>query len=93
MGNRDARWVINIAAAWDKADEDARHIEWARAAWRELKAFSTGGVYVNFLTEDEGEDRTRAAYGKNLEKLASVKAKWDPDNLFNANKNIAPAPR
>jgi len=91
VGNRDARWVFNVAASWDKPEEDAEHVEWARAAWRDLRTYSTGGVYVNFLTEDEGADRVKAAYGANLARLGSIKTKWDPANLFRANKNIPPA--
>ena len=56
-----------------------------------MRRFSTGGVYVNFLTEDEGGDRTQAAYGAHLPRLASLKAAWDPTNLFCVNKNVAPA--
>ena len=56
----------------------------------DARRFSTGGTYVNFLTEDEGDDRIRASYGDNLERLARVKAAWDPDNVFRLNKNIAP---
>ena len=53
-----------------------------------MRQFSTGGTYINFLTEDEGDDRTRAAYRTNYERLAQVKAAWDPTNLFRTNKNI-----
>ena len=91
VGNRDARWVFNVAAAWEKPEDDAKQIEWARAAWSELRAYSTGGTYINFLTEEEGDDRTRAAYGNNHARLAQVKKAWDPGNVFSANKNIAPA--
>ncbi len=91
-GNRDAAWVLAVAAAWERAEDDALHIGWARAAWRDLRGFSTGGTYVNFLTEEEGDERIRAAYGTNYARLAQVKAAWDPRNLFRANKNIAPAP-
>ena len=91
VGNRDARWVFNVAAAWDDAAEDAGHVEWARAAWRDLRAFSTGGTYINFLTEEEGADRMKAAYGDNLRRLGEIKKKWDPENLFRMNKNITPA--
>lgn len=90
MGNRDTAMVLNITAAWEKAQDDAANIEWARSAWRDLRRFSTGGTYINFQTEDEGADRIAAAYGQNYARLAAVKAKWDPGNLFRVNKNIAP---
>jgi FAD/FMN-containing dehydrogenase len=89
VGNRDAVGVLNIAGAWERPDDDSANIEWARSAWRDLRQFSTGGTYVNFLTEEEGAERTRAAYRSNYPRLASLKAKWDPDNLFHTNKNIA----
>jgi FAD/FMN-containing dehydrogenase len=90
VGNRDARWVINIAASWEQPPEDQTHIEWSRAAWRDVRRFSTGGTYINFLTEEEADDRIQAAYGRNLARLVEVKTKWDPRNLFRVNKNIAP---
>jgi FAD/FMN-containing dehydrogenase len=90
VGNRDAAWVLNIAASWEKVEDDKTNIEWAREAWRDMRHFSTGGTYVNFLTEEEGEERIHAAYGKNYERLVEVKTKWDPKNLFRMNKNIAP---
>lgn len=90
VGNRNTAWVLNVTASWEKAEDDHANVEWARAAWRDLRRFSTGGTYVNFLTEEEGDDRIRAAYGNNYERLAEVKSKWDPDNLFRMNKNIAP---
>jgi FAD/FMN-containing dehydrogenase len=91
MGNRDAQYVFNIAGAWDKAADDEANIAWVRGAWQDLRRFSTGGTYVNFLTEDEDADRTRTAYGEHYARLAAVKARWDPTNLFRVNKNIAPA--
>jgi FAD/FMN-containing dehydrogenase len=91
-GNRDASAVLNISSAWDHAKDDAQNIEWARETWRDMRRFSTGGTYINFLTEDEGDDRTRAAYRTNYERLAQVKAAWDPTNLFRTNKNIGVAP-
>jgi FAD/FMN-containing dehydrogenase len=90
VGNRDAGVVLNISASWERAEDDAANIEWARAGWRHMRRFSTGGTYVNFLNAEEGEDRTRAAYGPNLERLARLKAAWDPDNVFRLNKNIPP---
>jgi FAD/FMN-containing dehydrogenase len=91
MGNRDAASVLNLTASWEKAEDDQANIEWARVGWQEMRRFSTGGTYINFLTEEEGEERIRAAYGKNYERLVEIKTKWDPGNLFHVNKNIKPA--
>ena len=91
VGNRDARYLFNITGAWDRADDDETSIAWVREAWSDMKPFSTGGTYVNFLTEDEGPDRTEAALGKGLRRLAEVKAKWDPENVFRTNRNVKPA--
>jgi FAD/FMN-containing dehydrogenase len=90
VGNRDANFVLNITASWEKPEDDTANIEWARAAWRDMKKYSTGGTYINFLTEEESGDRIQAAYGSNFERLARVKAAWDPKNMFRANKNIVP---
>ena len=90
VGNRDARYVVNLAGSWEHRDNDKVNIEWAREAWTDMRSFSTGGTYVNFLTEDEGHDRIEAALGKNLQRLAEVKTKWDPNNLFRTNRNIKP---
>jgi FAD/FMN-containing dehydrogenase len=89
-GNRETFSVLNISASWERAEDDQANIEWARAAWQDMRRFSTGGTYINFQTEDEGDERTHAAYGKNYERLIEVKTKWDPTNLFRMNKNIAP---
>jgi FAD/FMN-containing dehydrogenase len=90
VGNRAARAVLNVAASWERREDDDANIEWARAAWRELRRFSTGGTYVNFLTEEEGDERIRAAYGGNYDRLVELKTRWDPGNLFRMNKNVAP---
>jgi FAD/FMN-containing dehydrogenase len=91
VGNRGAHYVLNIAAAWDSERDDEESIEWARSSWLDLRSYSTGGTYINFLTEEEGGDRLHAAYGSNYAKLVEIKRKWDPLNLFRANKNIAPS--
>jgi FAD/FMN-containing dehydrogenase len=90
MGNRDAKAVVNIQAAWDQPGDDAQAIEWARTAWSDLRPFSTGGTYINFQTDDEGADRVRAAYGRNYDRLVEAKTAWDPGNLFAVNRNIQP---
>jgi FAD/FMN-containing dehydrogenase len=92
VGNRGARWVLNIAGSWERAEDDRANIDWAREAWNGMKSFSTGGTYLNFLNEDDGAERTRAALGKNLARLAEIKAKWDPENVFRTNRNIEPVP-
>jgi FAD/FMN-containing dehydrogenase len=90
VGNRDAKFVINIAGAWDDTDEDDTHISWARGAWEDIREFSTGGTYINFLTEEEGDPRIHDAFRGNYERLAQVKSKYDPSNMFRMNKNISP---
>jgi len=90
VGNRDARAVINMTAAWENADDDQMNIGWARTAWQDIRPFSTGGTYVNFLTEEEGDERIRAAYRDNYRRLVELKQAWDPGNVFRINKNIAP---
>jgi len=90
-GNRDARYVLNLTAAWEQVDADIANMEWARQAWTDMRQFSTGGNYLNFQTEDEGPERIQAALGKGFERLSEIKAKWDPENMFRTNRNIKPA--
>jgi FAD/FMN-containing dehydrogenase len=90
VGNRDAAWVLNVTSSWENAGDDQANIDWTRQVWQDMLPFSTGGTYINFLTEDEGEERIKAAYGKNYQRLIAVKTKWDPKNLFRINKNIMP---
>jgi hypothetical protein len=91
VGNRDVVCVPNVAASWEKAEDDKANIAWARAAWQDIRAFSTGSPYINFLTEEEGDDRIQQSYGNNYRRLVEAKSKWDPGNLFRMNKNIPPA--
>jgi FAD/FMN-containing dehydrogenase len=90
--HRDARLVgVGIYSLWgDPADADA-NIAWTRETWDALQPYASGGVYVNDLSEDEGEDRVRTAYGANYDRLAEVKAIYDPDNVFRLNANVKPA--
>jgi hypothetical protein len=92
MGNRDARYVFNASASWESAQDDEANVAWARAAWTDMRRYSTGGTYVNFLTEEEIGDRVqRDAYGDHYDRLVELKKKWDPENFFHVNKNIAPS--
>jgi FAD/FMN-containing dehydrogenase len=88
-GNRDAAFALNIAGSWEQAADDASNQRWARDCFDATQSFSTGGAYINFLTEEEGRERILAAYGKDiLARLATLKKKYDPDNLFRHTKNI-----
>ena len=88
--HREPNFLINVHTRWDAAANDGKCIAWARDLIKALTPFSTGAVYVNFLTSDE-EDRVKMAYGANLAKLVAVKKKYDPTNLFRMNANIRPS--
>jgi FAD/FMN-containing dehydrogenase len=88
--HRDAQFVMNVHGRWEDAADDKRCIAWARDYFKASAPFASGGVYVNFLTADEG-DRVRSAYGQNYDRLARIKREYDPDNLFHTNQNIGPA--
>lgn len=91
-GHRDAEYVLNISAGWDNPDRDDRCRQWARGYHESVRPYSSGGVYVNFLTDEEGDDRVRQAYGPDkFHRLQALKRQWDPGNLFRVNKNIPPA--
>src|SRR5690606_25080830 len=82
---------VAVLGIWmDPDDDPARHRSWAEAVWNELKP-SANGVYVNFL-EDEGDARKLEAYGPvTFARLAEVKRRYDPTNMFPFNQNIRPA--
>ena len=89
-GYRNANW----GAVFAGVDPDPASVEaigaWSREYHEALHPFSAGGAYVNMMME-EGQDRVEAAYGENYARLAAIKAKYDPDNLFHVNQNIKPA--
>ncbi len=94
VGNRDARYVVGIKGMWAPDDPDAeQHRAWVRAAHERIRPYGTGRVYVNFQTADEPDARVRAAYGPNYARLAEIKARYDPENLFRSNRNVTPATR
>jgi FAD/FMN-containing dehydrogenase len=88
--HRDALHVMNVHARWDDAADDALCTAWARDFFRDAAPHASGGVYVNFMPQDES-GRTAEAYGANYERLAQIKAQYDPENLFHTNQNIRPA--
>ena len=87
--HRDANYVLNVHGRWDDAADDKKCISWARDFFRASEPYATGGVYINFMTADETE-RVTAAFGAGYDRLAEVKRKYDPDNLFRMNQNISP---
>ncbi|WP_436700303.1 FAD-binding oxidoreductase [Nocardioides sp. BYT-33-1] len=90
LGQRGARWVSHPFATWEDAADDDANIAWVREYRRANAAFTTGGVYLNFIG-DEGEDRIRAAFGaEKYERLVAIKSEYDPGNVFSGNQNIRP---
>jgi FAD/FMN-containing dehydrogenase len=89
LAQRGAAYVVHPFCVWDGVERDEEHIAWGRAGRDVLARWKSGGVYLNFVG-DEGEDRIRAAYGDAYERLAAVKERLDPGNLFRGNQNIRP---
>jgi FAD/FMN-containing dehydrogenase len=88
--HREAPFIININGVDDDPAHDDEVVAWTRETFDALAPFSTGGVYVNFVG-NEGDERVRAAYGAAYERLARIKARYDPDNLFSTNQNVRPS--
>ncbi|MBP1774342.1 MAG: FAD/FMN-dependent dehydrogenase [candidate division NC10 bacterium] len=89
-GHRDARFVMNVHGRWDAATQDEAGIAWARAFFDAAAPYASGSTYVNFMTEDES-GRTTAAYGANYARLADLKKRYDPENVFHLNQNVKPS--
>ena len=87
---RDAKWASVIVGVDPDPANKEKISRWAKDYWAALHPYSAGGAYVNFMM-DEGEDRIRATYGKNYARLAKIKKRYDPTNLFRVNQNIKPA--
>jgi len=91
-GERSAPYMISVEANWAEGDADAM-VGWARETWSRISEFGTGTTYLNFtgLSEETTETGVDAAFGAKLERLAKIKAHYDPGNFFHRNNNIAPA--
>jgi FAD/FMN-containing dehydrogenase len=87
--HREAKFLLNGDGRWDDAADDERCIKWAREFFQTAAPYASGGSYVNFMTEDEG-DRVAAVYGANYDRLVQIKQRYDPDNIFHLNQNIKP---
>jgi FAD/FMN-containing dehydrogenase len=88
--HRDATWSQVIVGVDPDPANRERISTWAKEYWSALHPYSAGGAYINFMME-EGEDRIRATYGKNYERLAKIKKRRDPTNFFRVNQNIKPS--
>ena len=86
--HRDAEFIMNLHTQWQDPDRDDECIGWAREMHEAMAPHATGGVYVNFVSEDDGKQR--AAYGENYDRLVEVKNAWDPENVFRLNHNVEP---
>jgi FAD/FMN-containing dehydrogenase len=90
FADRHADHLINVIGRWQPHDDSQRHIDWVRETFAGTIPWQTGGLYSNFMAVDD-DDRVREAYrGGKYERLAMIKAKYDPDNIFNSNPNILP---
>ena len=87
--HRDAEFILNVHGRWGEASQDDTCIGWCRDLFDATAPFATGGVYVNFMTEEETA-RVRDAYGASYDRLAQLKKTYDPGNLFRLNQNIQP---
>ena len=88
--HRDENFEMSIIAQWTDPAADEANIRWTRESWHAAQPFVSQAVYANHMTADESEERVRAAYGSKYERLAGLKAKYDPTNLFRMNHNIPP---
>ena len=95
FNHRGARYNLIILGMWPDAADREENVSWVRNLWDAMQPYSSGGVYVNYLgqEDDEGPERVKAAYGKEkYDRLVTIKNKYDPGNLFQLNQNIKPTP-
>lgn len=88
FSRRDVEFIVNVHTRWREPGQDSACIAWARALFDALTPHASGSVYVNFMPDDE-TDRVRGAYGANYDRLAVIKQRYDPQNMFRLNQNIA----
>ena len=87
---RNAKWASVIVGVDSDPANKEKITSWTKAYYDALHSYSAGGAYINFMM-DEGQERVQASYGENYSRLAAIKAKYDPNNLFRVNQNIKPA--
>jgi FAD/FMN-containing dehydrogenase len=92
FGDRSQPWLVSIDAIWSKREEDAENIAWVRQLWSTIRPYSNGRLYLNFLSGHDGDAKAmREGVGaETYDRLARIKAKYDPTNFFRLNQNIPP---
>ena len=91
FGLRQAQWDVNIISQWTDPDDNEEQIAWTRQFWATMEPHISGSTYVNHIAADDKPERVRASYGPNYDRLAALKKKYDPTNMFRLNPNIRPA--
>jgi hypothetical protein len=93
FGDRSFGWMYSLDSVWERPEDDERVRGWTRARWERFRRHALDGrLYLNFAGQDEDSpDLTRSAFGREFARLAEIKAKWDPRNMFRFNQNIPPA--
>jgi FAD/FMN-containing dehydrogenase len=88
--HRDQGWNLLIPSVWADAADNEANIAWSRETFAAMRPHFGSGRWLNYLGDDQADDAIRAAYGPNYERLGTVKRRYDPDNVFHLNHNIAP---
>ncbi len=89
--HRDLVYDVLMVSGWDDRAESDSNIDWTRECFQAVEPMLARGIYVNDMSGDESDERTRQAYGENYERLVALKTKYDPTNLFRLNQNITPS--
>ena len=89
FSQRSASYILGIWGGWIEKNEDEKNINWIRELYEKMKPFASGGTYSNFLDKDD-DNKVKASFGSNYERLQQVKRKYDPNNFFSNNQNIKP---
>ena len=92
FGDRSMGWMYSLDSVWSDAEDDDANMAWSREGWSSAEPFGHHGrVYLNFPGHGEdGDALTRASFGDNFQRLVDIKKKYDPQNVFRFNQNIAP---
>jgi len=88
FAHRDARYSFLLLGRWDTPSRNETCLRWVHEFWDAMRPWLDAGSYVNYMSEGEGEERVRAAYGTNYDRLVKLKNKYDPTNFFRINQNI-----